>query len=51
MRIFKVRSFKHYNREEFNKDIADIPWNVIEALVDINDAVAALNRHVSIKKI
>lgn len=27
-----VRSFKHYNKEQFIKDIAAIPWSILESL-------------------
>ncbi|CAB4031340.1 Hypothetical predicted protein, partial [Paramuricea clavata] len=40
--IREVRSFKRYNREHFCKDIAGIPWSVIESFDDI-DAVSAWN--------
>ena len=54
-----VRSFKHYNKEEFIKDIAAIPWSILESFDDINDAlgiwndlfVDGSNRHAPLKKI
>lgn len=41
--IGDVRSFKHYNRENFQRDIASVPWSVIESFDDINDAAVAWN--------
>ena len=41
--IRDVRSFKHYNKEHFQRDIASVPWSVIESFDDINDAVVAWN--------
>ncbi len=57
--IREVRSFKRYNREHFCKDIAGIPWSVVESFDDINDAVSAwnnlfidvANRHAPLKRI
>ena len=54
-----VRCFKHYNKEEFIKDIAAIPWSILESFDDINDAlgiwndlfVDGSNRHAPLKKI
>ena len=43
MEIRSVRSFKHYNKEDFQRDIAIVPWSVIESSDDINDAVGAWN--------
>ena len=39
--IRDVRSFKHYNKNHFRRDIASVPWSVIESFDDINDAVVA----------
>ena len=41
--IRDVRSFKHYNKNHFRRDIASVPWSVIESFDDINDAVVAWN--------
>ena len=54
-----VRSFKRYNKEQFIKDIAAIPWGILESFNDINDAVGiwnelfvdVANRHAPLKKI
>ena len=43
MEIRDVRSFKHYNKDYFQRDIASVPWSVIESFDDINDAVIAWN--------
>jgi len=42
--IREVRSFKHFDKEQFKKDIAAIPWSIIKSFDDINDAVAAWNK-------
>ena len=41
--IRDVRSFKHYNKEHFQRDIASVPWSVVESFDDINDAVVTWN--------
>ena len=41
--IRDVRSFKHYNKNHFRRDIASVLWSVIESFDDINDAVVAWN--------
>ena len=33
--IRDVRSFKHYNKNHFRRDIASVPWSVIESFDDI----------------
>ena len=38
-----IRSFKHYNREAFLKDILQAPWSVIDVFTDIDDKVNAFN--------
>ena len=43
LEIRDVRSFKHYNKNHFRRDIASVPWSVIESFDDINDAVVAWN--------
>ena len=39
--IRDIRSFKHYNKNHFRRDIAIVPWSVIESFDDINDAVVS----------
>ncbi|PFX15414.1 hypothetical protein AWC38_SpisGene20370 [Stylophora pistillata] len=41
--IRDVRSFKHCDKNHFRKDVASVPWSVIESFDDINDAVVAWN--------
>ena len=41
--IRDIRSFKHYNKNHFRRDIAIVPWSVIESFDDINDAVVSWN--------
>jgi len=51
-----MRSFKRYNKEQFRSELTDIPWSVVESLIDLNDAASAwktvfvdvANRHASI---
>ena len=43
MEIRDVRSFKHYNKEYFQRNIASVPWSVIESFDDINYALVAWN--------
>ena len=59
MEIRDVRSFKHYNKEHFQRDIAGVPWSVIESFDNINDAadtwnnifVDVANQHAHLKRI
>ena len=56
--IKEVRSFKQYNKEQFCKDVAKIPWSMVECFTNINDAVSAwftllidvVNKHTPLKK-
>ena len=58
-KIREIRSFKRYNKEQFFKDVADIPWSTVESFDDINDAASAwnslfadvANRHTPIKRL
>ena len=58
-KIREIRSFKRYNKEQFCKDVADIPWSTVESFDDINDAASAwnslfvdvANRHAPIKRL
>ena len=58
-KIREIRSFKRYNKEQFCKDVADIPWSTVESFDDINDAASAwnslfvdvANRHTPIKRL
>ena len=42
-KIREIRSSKRYNKEQFCKDVADIPWSTVESFDDINDAALAWN--------
>lgn len=37
--IRELRSYKNYNKDEFQRDVARVPWRLIESFDDINDAV------------
>ena len=57
--IKEVRAFNRYNKAQFCKDVAKIPWSIIECVTDINDAVNAwcslffdvVDKHASLKKL
>ena len=52
-----TRSFKHYNSQAFNNDVALVPWFIVDAFDDVEDKLHAFNslfndildKHVPIK--
>ena len=38
-----TRSFKHYNSQAFNNDVALAPWSIVDAFDDVEDKLHAFN--------
>jgi len=52
------RSFKHFNEEDFTKDLEQVPWDVIKVFDDVDDAIdswysllnVVIDKHLPIKE-
>ena len=43
-KVTEFRSFKSYDKTAFLKDLCEVPWNVVESVNDVNDAVFIWDR-------
>ena len=40
---FTTRSFKNYDRQEFLRDMSNVPWSVVDCFDDVEDRLGAFN--------